>query len=335
MQEIIKYLETGSNDPAYNLAFEQYVLEHRRDATYLMLWQNDNTIVIGQNQNAEAEINQAFVKEHGIHVVRRMTGGGAVYHDLGNLNYSFITDSGDASKLTMQRFTDPIVKALRELGLDAQASGRNDIVVSGKKVSGTAQRLTKGRILHHGTLLFDSNPSMVQGALNVDPEKFRAKRAKSVKARIGNVRDFLKEIGKDMTLSEFWDYLKETLSGNGFETDSLSEEELAEVRNLAETKYRSWDWVYGRSPEYDVHSKRWWDAGMLEVYISVKKEHIENIKFYGDFLAVMPLSEVSEALKGCLYQKEEVRRVISEFPLKEMFGGISEDEILETMFPEN
>ena len=151
------------------------VLRGRQQEDYLLLWQNDNTIVIGQNQNAEAEINRAFVEAHGIHVVRRTTGGGAVYHDLGNLNYSFITDAGDAERLTMERFTRPVVEALRGLGLRAEASGRNDILVEGRKVSGTAQRLMGKRILHHGTLLFDSNPEMVAGALNVDPAKFQSK----------------------------------------------------------------------------------------------------------------------------------------------------------------
>ena len=160
MSQEIHYLETGSQDPFYNLAFEETVLRSRRSGEYLLLWQNDNTIVIGQNQNAEGEINRAFVEAHQIHVVRRTTGGGAVYHDLGNLNYSFITDVGDAERLTMERFTRPIVEALQGLGLQAEASGRNDILVEGRKVSGTAQRLLRGRFLYHGTLLFDANPGM-------------------------------------------------------------------------------------------------------------------------------------------------------------------------------
>ena len=166
MNHPVFYLETGSQNPYYNLAFEEFVLTHRVEGDYLILWQNDNTIVIGQNQNAEEEINRSFVEAHQIHVVRRSTGGGAVYHDLGNLNYSFITDAGE-DKLTFKRFTGPIVEALK-----------------GRKVSGTAQRIFKNRVLHHGTLLFDSNPSLVAGALQVDPSKFQSKSSKSVRSRI-------------------------------------------------------------------------------------------------------------------------------------------------------
>ena len=173
MQRAVHYLETGSQSPYYNLAFEEYVLTHRTQGDYLLLWQNENTIVVGQNQNTEAEINRPFVEAHHINVVRRSTGGGAVYHDLGNLNYSFITDAGDKASISMDRFTSPVVEALKGLGLQAEASGRNDILVEGRKVSGTAQRLHGNRILHHGTLLFDANADMVAGALQVDPEKFQ------------------------------------------------------------------------------------------------------------------------------------------------------------------
>ena len=225
--ERLHYLETGSTDPAYNLAFEEYVLTHRMDGDYLILWQNDNTVVVGQNQNTAAEINRAFVEEHHINVVRRGTGGGAVYHDLGNLNYSFINDVGDDG-ISIRRFTQPVVAALRSLGLNAEASGRNDILVEGRKVSGTAQRVYKTRILHHGTLLFDSDPDMVAGALNVDPEKFRSKGRKSVRSRIGNIRSFLKQ---DMTLQDFWAHLRVSLG----KTDVAPEQLTAAYREMLRT----------------------------------------------------------------------------------------------------
>ena len=329
MANKVRYLETGSQDPFFNLAFEEYILVNRRDGEYLLLWQNDNTSVIGLNQNAEAEINRAFVEKHGIHVVRRGTGGGAVYHDLGNLNYSFITDEGDAERQTMERFTRPIVEALRALGLQAEASGRNDILVDGRKVSGTAQRVARNRILHHGTLLFDSDASMVAGALNVDPEKFRSKSAQSVRSRIGNIRSFLKE---DMDLPAFWSYLKTALAGSGLVQESLSPEELKEVCALRESKYNTWEWNFGKSPKYNMTNKRYWPGGGLEVQADVAGGEITEIRFYGDFLAVQDMAEVTEALRGCPFRAEDVAAVLDKFQLDQFFGAITKNEILETMF---
>lgn len=329
MDERVIYLETGSQDPSYNLAVEEYVLTSRLEGGYLLLWQNGSTVVIGQNQNAEEEIDRAFVEAHGIRVVRRTTGGGAVYHDLGNLNYSFITDAGGAERLTMERFTVPVVNALRGLGLRAEASGRNDILVEGKKVSGTAQRLYKNRILHHGTLLFDTDPNMAAGALRAAPEKFRSKSAKSVRSRIGNIRDFLRT---DMDLPAFWEYLKTALAGGGFVTGALSEEELRAVEALKREKYDTWEWNFGRSPQYDVANKRYWSGGSLEVRAAVKEGRITAIAFYGDFLSRRPLDQLTASLQGCAFRREDVGAVLAGHPLPDYFGGITESEILETMF---
>lgn len=328
MGKTVQYLETHSQNPYYNLAFEEYVLCHRTQGDYLLLWQNDNTIVVGQNQNTEAEINRAFVEQHHINVVRRSTGGGAVYHDLGNLNYSFITDVGDDG-ISIRRFTEPVVAALRSLGLNAEASGRNDILVEGRKVSGTAQRRHGGRILHHGTLLFDANPGMVAGALNVDPEKFRSKSTKSVRSRIGNIRDFLPN---DMELPAFWAYLKDALSGGGLTPGALSAGELAEVDRLKREKYDTWEWNYGRSPKFDVRCKRYWDGGCLEANVSIANGVITDVRFFGDFLSVCGLEELVERLKGVTFHPEDVRAVLNDSPVGELFGGITADEVTATIF---
>lgn len=329
MENTVTYLETGSQNPYYNLAFEEYVLTHCLEGDYLLLWQNDNTIVIGQNQNTEAEINRAFVEEHGINVVRRSTGGGAVYHDLGNLNYSFISDSDGIDHAALERFARPIVAALKNLGVNAETSGRNDILAEGRKVSGTAQRKFKHRILHHGTLLFDSNPSMVAGALQVDPEKLKAKGTQSVRSRIGNIRDFLKE---DMDLPAFWEYLKKALAGGGMVQGTLPQEALEEIENLKRTKYDTWEWNYGRSPQYELHNKRRFTGGGLEVYLTTNQGVIREIAFYGDFLSLRSLDDLTEALRGCPYRTEDVAAILGKLPLHEFFGAITKEEVLDLMF---
>ena len=323
------YLETHSQDPAYNLAFEETVLKVRKDRPYLLLWQNDNTIVVGQNQNTAAEIDPDFVEAHHIHVVRRITGGGAVYHDLGDLNYSFLTDVDNAADMTYQQFTRPVVEALQGLGLQAEASGRNDILVEGRKVSGTAQRLLGKRMLFHGTLLFDSDLSTIAGALRADPSKFQSKSAQSVRSRVGNIRSFLKE---DMNLPAFWQYLKSSFGGEGLESGSLTQEELAAVQALKENKYDTWEWTYGRSPHFTFINKRKWPGGMLEAGLQVTEGHIEDLRFYGDFLSLTSLDGTVEALRGVPYRRREVEKILKTLPLDRCFGSLTPQEILDTIF---
>lgn len=323
------YTETGSVNPYYNLAFEEYILTTKTEGSYIILWQNDNTVVIGRNQNTVEEINSAFVDEHDINVVRRNTGGGAVYHDLGNLNYSFICDAGDVETMTLERFTTPIVKALKSLGLCAEASGRNDILVNGLKVSGTAQRLYNNRVLHHGTLLFASNPNMIAGALNADPSKFISKSAKSVRSRVGNISDFL---DNGMSIAEFWTYIKGYLTDGNADVISLSDEELDCIKALEQNKYATWEWNYGHCPKYNMQNKKRWQGGTLEVQTSVEKGIINDIVFFGDFLALKDVSELTDAIKGTRNVKSELESVLLRFELRDYFGSITLDEVLDTMF---
>lgn len=325
----IHYLETDSTDPCYNLAVEQYVLENRRDGDWLMLWQNANTVVVGLNQNTAEEINADFVREHGVTVVRRMTGGGAVYHDLGNINYSFITDLGAPEELTIARFTEPVCRALESMGVRAETSGRNDITVDGRKVSGVAQRIVRGRILHHGTLLFDSDPAMVAGALNADPGKFTSKSAKSVRSRIGNIRSCLPV---DMGMEEFRSRLLRELAADGAVRCSLTEAELAEARRIADEKYRTWDWTYGRSPQYGFTNKRRWDGGTLCVQYTAANSRITDAAFRGDFMALTDNAPAVDALRGAALTREAVKSALERLDLAPMFGAITLENILDTMF---
>ena len=325
------YYETHCTDPCFNLSFEEYLLENKREGDILMLWQNANTVVVGLNQNTAQEINSAFVQEHGITVVRRSTGGGAVYHDMGNLNYSFITDLADAENMSIARFSKPVCDALAELGVNAEVSGRNDILVNGKKVSGVAQRIYKGRILHHGTLLFKTDPAMLSGALNVDPTKFSSKSSKSVRTRVGNIKDYLSD---DMSMAEFWTLLRVKLCGDDACACTLTDDELAEVSRNAEEKYRSWDWNYGRSPSFNYCNSSRFPGGLMEVKLMVETGVITAVSFSGDFMAVTDCSAAVNAQTGARYIRADVSAKLRTLDIAPMFGNISEQELLSLIFCE-
>ena len=322
------YLETGSTDPRYNLAFEEYVLRNYTQGDILILWQNANAIIVGRNQNAEAEINKAFVAEHDILVVRRNTGGGTVYHDMGNLNYSFITDVDGLERDTLHRFLTPVVKALQGLGLEAEASGRNDILVSGKKVSGTAQQLLNGRILHHGTLLFDADTSVLAGALNPDPTKYQSKGIASVRSRVGNIRE---QLADNMDIAGFWQYLKGALLAGETVQIQLNERDLQAIEKLKAEKYDTWEWNFGRSPTYQFTNRKRWPGGLLDIHLSVQAGAISEIRIFGDFLALLPVSELEEAIEGCAYEQNALLSAISDIDLVPYLGTITLQELVDTI----
>ena len=320
-------IETTSHDPYFNQAFEDYVFRTYREGDVLLLWRNRPAVVVGCYQNICREVHMRALLDRGIPVVRRMSGGGTVYHDLGNLNYTLISDQ--TGPLDYDRCLEPVIRALNALGVPAQKNRTCDIAVDGKKISGSAQKIAGGRVLHHGTLLFDSDPEMIAGALCADPEKFRSKSTKSVRSRVGNIRSFLPT---DMTLEQFWGYLKSCLCENGFETGELDKQELNRIRSLKREKYDTWEWNYGKSPKYDMTNRRRWSGGGLEVRAQIEEGRICALVFYGDFLAMRPLEDITSALEGCLMRREDVAAVLDGFPLNEYFGGISRQELLDTIF---
>lgn len=333
----MKYLETNSTDPYFNLAYEEWVLTHFGKGEYLILWQNDNTVVIGCNQNTLEEINASFVREHNINVVRRTTGGGAVYHDLGNLNFSFITDYDREKGTDMSAFTTLVVDALQGLSLPASASGRNDILVDGKKVSGTAQRIVKvngtERILYHGTLLFRSNPDMIAGALNADPLKFASKATKSVRSRVGNIADYMPE---GITLTDFRELMRQKLEKAGTSDETtlpgMEAVDISAVKELRESKYVRYDWNYGRSPKFQFENRKRFSGGTVDVRLNVKKGIIEDAAIFGDFLSLKPASELASATTGMPFESDRIREVLSCFEISDHLGSVTLDELLETMF---
>lgn len=326
------YIKNDSTDPRYNLALEEYVFMHLQpDEDFIMLWQNAPSVIIGKNQNTAEEINADYVEKNGIHVVRRSTGGGAVYHDLGNFNYTFITKA-DGSQIDFRKFTQPVIRVLNDLGVPAQFSGRNDIVIDGKKFSGNAQRVHKNRVLHHGAILYSSKLDDVNNVLNVKAEKFKSKSVKSVRSRVTNISDYLPE---PMPIREFMDLLLERMF---LEQDTpkkeyvLTEKDLSKIRQIMDEKYANWEWNYGYSPPFNFEKIDRFKGGTLQVRLNVVKGMIDECKIYGDFFGVKDVKHIEKRLKGVRYDLHRVRDALADIDFSEYFGKITRDEFIRCCF---
>lgn len=325
------YLKSPSTDPAFNLALEQFVFDKMdRSREYFMLWQNNNAVIVGKNQNTFGEVNPKVIEEKGVKVIRRLSGGGAVYHDLGNLNFTFIMDAKEASDLDIKLFCQPVASLLQELGVDAQVNGRNDITIDGKKFSGNSQYLKQGRIMHHGTLMFDSNLDVVAAVLNVAGDKFQSKAAKSVKSRVTNVKPFLKE---GLSLEKFQEKLVSYIFGEKpIETYELTPKDMEEIEKIKIERYRQWDWNYGKSPEYTVQKERRIEGcGKIEAHMNTKDGKIVEVKFYGDFFGVSDHAELSEILVGCELKKETLMKALENIDIEKYFHGIAVGQFVDIL----
>ena len=328
----MKYIINENNNPRYNLALEEYVLKNL-DGEYFFLWQNEPTIVIGKHQNTISEINLDYVEKKGIHVVRRMSGGGAVYHDLGNINFSFIQEKKDLADFDFSFFTRPIVDLLGELGIKAEFNSRNDLAIDGKKFSGNAQYIFKKKILHHGTLLFNSEMEELVNSLKVSKDKIESKGLKSIKSRVANIKNYIGEDSKIKEVSDFKNALFEHMKNRmeEFEEHVLTENDKKEIEKLKKEKYDKWEWNYGESPEADIHRQRKYAAGKAESYIKLKDGLIENIKLYGDFFSSREIEDLENGLKGKKYMKSEIAEYLKTVNVSEYFSGFSEEEILDVI----
>lgn len=317
-----------SQDPYFNLALEENFLREYEDEVF-MLWQNDNTIVIGKNQNTLAEINLDYVKENDIRVVRRITGGGAVYHDMGNLNFTYITRHCGEWENDFSRFAAPVISALGKLSVHAELSGRNDIVVDGRKISGNAQTVVGDRILHHGTILFNTDVSVLSNALTPDPEKIKSKGVRSVVSRVANLSEFLGERANAENLISA--IRTEVEKMYGAREYLLSEDEIKRAEELADKKYRTWEWNFGYSPKYTFSKKKRFDGGSISAYLSVVDGKIESAKLFGDFFFVSELSDIEKALSGVRHEKRELEKALLGFKISDYFGAIPLEGVLETL----
>jgi len=325
----------GITDPAVNLAIEEFALKHLpMDDSYLLFYINRPSIIIGKHQNTIEEINQEYVKDHNIKVVRRLSGGGAVYHDLGNLNFSFITKDDGESFHNFLKFTQPVIDALHHMGVNAELSGRNDLQVGEQKISGNAQFSTRGRMFSHGTLMFNLNLDDVQASLNANPEKFKSKSTKSVRSRVANISELMNQ---KMTIEEFRSELLRYIFGmepNEVPQYKLTEADWEIINQISKDRYQNWEWNYGQSPQSNVkHTKRF-PVGIIDIRMDIKDARIQDIKIYGDFFGVGDVADIEDRLRGKRYEESEVREALADIDVKHYFGNIVMDDLIGLIFLE-
>ncbi|NLO46988.1 MAG: lipoate--protein ligase [Clostridiales bacterium] len=289
------FLETGSTDCFFNMAFEEYVFEQFDwRESYFSLWQNENAVVVGRHQNTVAEINRNFVCEHDIQVVRRLSGGGAVYHDSGNLNFTFITDARNTDNAhDFVYFIKPVLRALTDIGVFAVMSGRNDLTIDGRKFSGNAQYTRHGRVLHHGTLLFNTNLQFLEAALTPSTLKLQSKGVSSIKSRVTNISEHT-----DATMGDFRRLLLNSLFPSGVMKRDLTRDAIGEINELRDRKYAAWEWNYSQSPPYTMKTEKQFAFGFVELLLDIKNGTIKNVRIFGDFFSQTDISPLESALIG-------------------------------------
>jgi lipoate---protein ligase len=318
-------------DPYFNLATEEYVLKEINDDSF-MLWRNEPSIIVGKHQNTLAEINLDYLNQNKIKVVRRLSGGGAVFHDLGNLNFTFTMKSEDDNKIDFRKYTNPILEVLQSIGIDAMFEGRNDLTIEGKKFSGNAMHIWKNKVLSHGTLLFSSHMPDLSAALNVDPLKFTDKAVKSVRSRVTNISDHLKA---PMDVMQFANLIEEHIISKYPDARfyELTQEDHTRIEELVRTKYNTWDWNFGYSPKYNFRKiLRTEKSGTIEFDLDVHDGIIQKVKIYGDYFGKYDTEEMEVALTGVEHKEEAIRAATAKFDLNDYISNLSDDDFIRGFF---
>lgn len=328
------FVENEPNkDPRINLAIEEFLIKNIAPKEEILLFYiNKPSIIIGRNQNTIQEINVDYVKEHDIIVVRRLSGGGAVYHDLGNLNFSFIAPNSPGNFHNFRKFTQPVIKVLMKMGVPAELSGRNDILVDGKKISGNAQYVSGPRMVSHGTLLWDTDLSVVGEALRVKEAKIASKGIKSVRSRVANITEYLPKDHPD--IMNFRQMIIDGVhSEQPLEEYVLSETDWEKIHQLSKERYQTWDWNFGKSPAFGIEREMRYGGGTIEVWLDVTRGSIINeIKFYGDFFGQRDVSELEAALVGSCYEPAAILERLQGLNVSDYFVNLTTAGLLELLY---
>jgi lipoate-protein ligase A len=302
------YIMNERMDPAFNLSTEEYLVTIVREPTF-MLWRNRPSVIIGRNQNPYRQVDAGFLERAEIPVLRRISGGGAVYHDRGNINFTIVRPTGKKLTLDCQTQLQPIIRFLRRMGLAAEFDGTNALSVEGKKISGNAQHIHKGMMLHHGTLLYDAALHTLSNALRTTAgAKYTDRSVDSVRQPVANLRTFM---NRHLSVGEFMQRLFEYIqSENGGCRVLLSSADEAEIQKLAASKYRTWNWNFGHTPEYGFTHTTQLGRVIVNIKMQVRSGTIRQIEFTGKGLNDRFSRDLQHLLKGCRHRREEVADAI-------------------------
>jgi len=302
-----------NKNPYFCLAAEEYLLKNF-DEDIFMLWQSDDTVVVGKHQNALGEINYRFVRENNITVARRISGGGTVFHDAGNVNFSFIKNVKSPAEISFKKFTEPVVNALSKLDITATTSGRNDLLIDGKKISGNAEHIFKKRVLHHGTLLFNSDLKHLGQAIKVIPGNYKSKAVQSNRSEVANISSFLKN---KMDIKDFIQFLIEVqLEKEGNIFYELNENDIHKIEILENKKFKMWDWNFGYSPKYLFKNKVEIDGKTLSIELNVKRGIIEECKISGDYFSLESSKKLNIQLQNKRHFFEDIQETLKVVELR-------------------
>jgi len=327
----MRYIETQSYDAAFHFSVEEYLLGQGRPA--MMLWQTDNCAMLGANQVAQAEIDLRFAEQQGIQIVRRASGGGTIFTDMGTLLYTMILpQDSDRSPMEQAReqVAGPVAQALNRMRVDAKIEGRNDILVAGKKISGFAQYMRRGWVCTHGSLLYDTNLDMLARVLRVDDEKIRSKALKSVRSRVTNIKEHMPGAGSTQV---FLQTLKaELFARQGAELYTLTQDDLLQVDEIYRAQYGNPAWTYERAPKFSCHAAKRFVGGKVEFYFEIERGLVETSAIRGDFLSIVPIAGLEQALVGAQFTPQGMAKRLGEIDLKPYLGNISKEEVLACLF---